>query len=80
MERLVERLEKAVQRLETVCQGPGMCGDGSSQGKAPRGCCTGGVRKCSGAAAATGEENFLQVQRFPCCAHCASGGVLVPTW
>ncbi|EOB06115.1 Adenylyl cyclase-associated protein 1, partial [Anas platyrhynchos] len=34
MERLVERLEKAVQRLETVCQGPGMCGDGSSQGVA----------------------------------------------
>lgn len=57
MERLVERLEKAVQRLETVCQGPGMCGDGSSQGKAPRGCCTGrpcagGARECSRAAAA----------------------------
>lgn len=34
MERLVERLEKAVERLETVCQGPGMCGDGSSKGKA----------------------------------------------
>lgn len=34
MERLVERLEKAVERLETVCRGPGMCGDGSSKGKA----------------------------------------------
>ncbi|XP_014801953.1 PREDICTED: adenylyl cyclase-associated protein 1 [Calidris pugnax] len=34
MERLVERLEKAVERLETVCQGPGMCGDGSSKGVA----------------------------------------------
>ena len=34
MERLVERLEKAVERLETVCQGSGMCGDGSSKGKA----------------------------------------------
>jgi len=33
MERLVERLEKAVERLETVCQGPGMCGDGPSKGK-----------------------------------------------
>ncbi|KFP93229.1 Adenylyl cyclase-associated protein 1, partial [Haliaeetus albicilla] len=31
---LVERLEKAVERLETVCQGPGMCGDGSSKGVA----------------------------------------------
>ncbi|OXB77778.1 UNVERIFIED_CONTAM: hypothetical protein H355_000533 [Colinus virginianus] len=34
MERLVERLEKAVERLETVCQGPGMCGDGPSPGVA----------------------------------------------
>uniref|UniRef100_A0A8C6IS55 Adenylyl cyclase-associated protein n=1 Tax=Melopsittacus undulatus TaxID=13146 RepID=A0A8C6IS55_MELUD len=34
MERLVERLEKAVERLETVCQGPGMCGDGSSKAMA----------------------------------------------
>ncbi|NXN25592.1 CAP1 protein, partial [Nycticryphes semicollaris] len=34
MERLVERLEKAVERLETVCQGPGMCRDGSSKGVA----------------------------------------------
>ncbi|XP_075577954.1 adenylyl cyclase-associated protein 1 isoform X1 [Pelecanus crispus] len=34
MERLVERLEKAVERLETVCQGRGMCGDGSSKGVA----------------------------------------------
>uniref|UniRef100_A0A8B9PPT7 Adenylyl cyclase-associated protein n=1 Tax=Apteryx owenii TaxID=8824 RepID=A0A8B9PPT7_APTOW len=34
MERLVERLEKAVERLEVVCQGPGMCGDGSSKGVA----------------------------------------------
>ncbi|KFP10856.1 Adenylyl cyclase-associated protein 1 [Egretta garzetta] len=34
MERLVERLEKAVERLETVCRGPGMCGDGSSKGVA----------------------------------------------
>ncbi|NXE29285.1 CAP1 protein, partial [Ardeotis kori] len=34
MERLVERLEKAVERLETVCQGPGLCGDGSSKGVA----------------------------------------------
>ncbi|KFR16528.1 Adenylyl cyclase-associated protein 1, partial [Opisthocomus hoazin] len=31
---LVERLEKAVERLETVCQGPGMCGDGPSKGVA----------------------------------------------
>ncbi|KFQ50900.1 Adenylyl cyclase-associated protein 1, partial [Pelecanus crispus] len=31
---LVERLEKAVERLETVCQGRGMCGDGSSKGVA----------------------------------------------
>ncbi|NXP33449.1 CAP1 protein, partial [Leiothrix lutea] len=34
MERLVERLEKAVERLETVCQGSGMCGDGSAKGVA----------------------------------------------
>ncbi|XP_051494220.1 adenylyl cyclase-associated protein 1 isoform X3 [Apus apus] len=34
MERLVERLEKAVERLETVCQGPGMCAEGSSKGMA----------------------------------------------
>ncbi|NXG78029.1 CAP1 protein, partial [Baryphthengus martii] len=34
MERLVERLEKAVERLETVCQGPGRCGDDSSKGVA----------------------------------------------
>ncbi|XP_031412693.1 adenylyl cyclase-associated protein 1 isoform X1 [Meleagris gallopavo] len=34
MEQLVERLERAVERLETVCQGPGMCGDGSSPGVA----------------------------------------------
>lgn len=34
MERLVERLEKAVERLETVCQGSGMCGDGSAKGEA----------------------------------------------
>ncbi|NWY00972.1 CAP1 protein, partial [Nothoprocta ornata] len=31
MERLVERLEKAVERLEGVCQGPAACGAGSSQ-------------------------------------------------
>ncbi|KFQ77825.1 Adenylyl cyclase-associated protein 1, partial [Phoenicopterus ruber ruber] len=31
---LVERLEKAVERLETVCQRPGMCGDGPSKGVA----------------------------------------------
>ncbi|NXA50204.1 CAP1 protein, partial [Nothocercus julius] len=31
MERLVERLEKAVERLEGVCQGPAVCGDGPSQ-------------------------------------------------
>ncbi|KFR03498.1 Adenylyl cyclase-associated protein 1, partial [Nipponia nippon] len=31
---LVERLEKAVERLETVCQGSGMCADGSSKGVA----------------------------------------------
>lgn len=35
MERLVERLEKAVERLETVCQAPGRCADGSSKGEAP---------------------------------------------
>lgn len=34
MERLVERLEKAVERLENVCQGPGMCGDASAKGEA----------------------------------------------
>lgn len=34
MERLVERLEKAVERLETVCEGSGRCGDGSSKGEA----------------------------------------------
>ncbi|KFV75093.1 Adenylyl cyclase-associated protein 1, partial [Dryobates pubescens] len=31
---LVERLEKAVERLETVCQAPGRCGDGSPKGVA----------------------------------------------
>lgn len=34
MEGLVERLEKAVERLETVCQRPGMCGDASAKGEA----------------------------------------------
>lgn len=30
----MERLEKAVERLETVCQGPGMCGDAPAKGEA----------------------------------------------
>lgn len=34
MERLVERLEKAVERLETACQGSGRCGEASAEGKA----------------------------------------------
>ncbi|OPJ71676.1 adenylyl cyclase-associated protein 1 [Patagioenas fasciata monilis] len=34
MERLVGRLEKAVERLEMMCQGPGMCGNDSSKGVA----------------------------------------------
>lgn len=33
MERLVERLEKAVERLENVYQGSGMCGDSSAKGR-----------------------------------------------
>lgn len=42
MERLVERLEKAVERLETVCQGSGMCGDASGKGEAQ-----GSARSCA---------------------------------
>lgn len=52
MERLVERLEKAVERLENVYQGSGMCGDSSAKGKA-QSRSQGSARSCAGLAQGT---------------------------
>lgn len=68
----MERLEKAVERLETVCQGPGMCGDSSAKGEAQSTSelAQGTLRESWGQEGTGGEARLAAAQAWGGCGCC----------